>query len=225
MALANSSIFCDEGTETEVATQVVSGKEYSVHILADDAGHLQGSAPSYILYQQPRVTTAAATDFFDLFNATGSGKVLRLRGLYAVLQVTAAHAFTVTWQFSVGRTSAIGTGGTAHAFEGAAPPAAGALNISRASTAKAAALPSQITARSLPTGGATASHFLFTIGLGSEETLMSATHQVQHINWLELYPQIPLELQENQGLKIRQLTATASTGISFGWTLAFEAVP
>jgi hypothetical protein len=208
-----------------MGTLTDSGLEIQGVVQVDADAHILGTAPTYILHQSPRVTTAAATDFFDLFNATGSGKIIRLKGLYAVLQVTAAHAFVVTWQFSVGRTSAVGTGGAAHTFEGAAAPAAGALNISRASTVKASTLPAQITSRSLPTGGATASHFLFMIGLGSEETLMSATHQVQHINWLELYPDINFELQENQGIKIRQITAVASTGINFGWTLAFEVVP
>lgn len=226
MALADSSILVTAGSGETVATRTVSSKKHQVGMLADYDGHIEGSAPTYILHQTPRVTTAAATDFFDLYNASASAKVIRLKSLYAVLQVTTAHAFTVTWQFHVIRTSAIGTGGTNHTFEGAAAPSAGAVNIARPDTAGAATpLPTGITCRSLPTGGATGAAFYFSIGLGSEETLMSATHQIQHVNWLDLHKGITYKLQEGQGIKIRQITATASTGINFGWTLSFEVIP
>lgn len=226
MAVANDSVLVTPGSGATLATHLLGGKEHQAMVLTDADGHILGSAPTYILHQTPRVTTAAATDFFDLFNASASAKVIRLKSLYAVLQVTAAHAFTVTWQFSLIRTSAIGTGGTNHTFEGAAAPAAGAINIARPDTVGAATpLPTGITCRSLPTGGATGAAFYFSIGLGSEETLMSATHQIQHINWLDLHKGITYKLQEGQGIKIRQITATASTGINFGWTLTFEVIP
>lgn len=99
-----------------ITTVLVPGGSLEVQAFTeiDADGHIQGTAPTYVLHQTPRVTTAAATDFFDLFNASASAKVIRLKSLYSVLQVTAAHAFTVTWQFHVIRTSAIGTGGTNH---------------------------------------------------------------------------------------------------------------
>lgn len=227
MTLANDSILVTPGSGSTVATHTVSSKEHQVVILADQDGHIQGTSNAYCLVQTPRVTTAAATDFFDLFNATGSGKVIRVRGIYATIQVTAASAIIPSFQFSVIRTSAVGTGGTAYTSEGAAAPAAGVLNITRFSTADASALSSvtQITARSLPTGGATAAAFWFDIWLNSEET-NAATYLMQSVN---MVPQLPFdnafELQENQGFKIRQITATASTGCNFGFIVTLAVIP
>lgn len=224
MTLAGDSVLVTPGSGSTIATHTVSAKEHQVVMLADIDGHIQGSAPAYMLYQQPRVTTAAATDFFDLFNATGSGKIIRLRGLWPAIQITAASAIVPSFQFSVIRTSAVGTGGTASAFEPAAAPAAGALSITRFSTLDST-LPAQITARSLPTGGATAAAFYFNILKCSEET-NAAVYLSQQINWLPELPYAPpIELQENQGVKVRQITATASTGTNFGWLLAFVVIP
>lgn len=225
MSLANSSTTITPGSGFTVATQNIGGKDHQVIILADQDGHVLGSGPAYQLVQMPRVTTAAATDFFDLFNATGSGKVIRLRGLYPIIEVTAASAIVPTFRFDCFRTSAVGTGGATATFEGAAAPAAGALQIARLSTADATTLPAQITARSLPTGGATAACFMFPFQFQSEETNPSTT-LVQGIN---CFPQLPYdqayELQENQGFKVRQITATASTGTNFGWLLTFVVIP
>lgn len=225
MTLPNSSILVTPGSGETVATHTISSKKYQVLMQADPDGHIQGSAPSYCLYQHPRVTTAAATDFFDLFNATGSGKIVRLRALYPIQVITAANAIIPSFEFQLFRTSAVGTGGTAAAFEGAAAPASGAGNIVRLSTVDAGTLPAQITARTLPTAGATASAFLFNIPLLTEET-NAAPYLTQGINW---FPQLPYnpawELQENQGVKVRQITATASTGCNFGWLLAFAVIP
>lgn len=223
--LANDSILVTPGSGATVATHVVSAKEHQVVMVVDADGHIQGSAPSYILYQEPRVTTAAATDFLDLFNATGSGKIVRLRGIWPVIEITAASAIIPSFKFSVSRTSAVGTGGTTATFEGANPPTTGLINIVRLSTVDASTLPAQITCRALPTGGATLAAFLFTIPLMSEET-NPAPYLVQGINYLPQLPYNPaFELQENQGMKIRQLTATASTGSNFGWLMAFAVIP
>ena len=225
MTLANDSVLVTPGSGATVATHAVGGKEYQAVMLADADGHIYGTAPAYMFVQVPRVTTAAATDFFDLFNATGSGKIVRLRGLYPILEVTAASAIVPTFRFDLFRTSAIGTGGTAHTFEGAAAPAAGAANIVRLSTADAPTLSASITARTLPTGGATAAAYLFSIQLTSEETNAGIV-DAQGINWLPQFPfDNAIELQENQGIKIRQITAAASTGTNFGWLLAFAVIP
>lgn len=223
--LANDSILVTPGSGATVATHTVSAKEHQVFMQADPDGHIQGTAPSYILYQHPRVTTAAATDFFDLFNATGSGKIVRLRALYPIQLITAANAIIPSFEFQLFRTSAVGSGGTTATFEGAAAPTTGLLNIARLSTVDAGTLPAQITARALPTAGATAAAFLFNVPLLTEET-NAAPYLTQGINW---FPQLPynppFELQENQGFKLRQITAAASTGCNFGWLLAFAVIP
>lgn len=189
-------------------------------ILYDSAGRVIDNVSTYYLYQAPRVTTAAATDYFDIFNATGSGKTMKVLGLWSIVQIAAATAFTAAWQWSVIQTSAVGTGGTVHTFEGTAAPATGVVNISRVDDSDGA-LPAQITARSIPTGGATAQKFLFDMWLLPEETLAS-TIDVAYWNAVPVgramkEPIIP----ENRGLKVRQITATASTNMNFGWLLAF----
>lgn len=225
MTLPNDSILVTPGSGATVATHAISGKEYEVVLVADQDGHIQGSGPAYILGQTPRVTTAAATDLFDLFNATGSGKIIRIRGIYLVVEITAASAIIPSFKFSVIRTSAVGTGGTGSVFEGAASPTTGLLGIARLSTADASTLPAQITARALPTAGATAAHWLFDVWAMTEET-NAAPYLMQGINMI---PQLPydqaFELQENQGIKVRQITATASTGTNFGWIMTFVVIP
>jgi hypothetical protein len=225
MTLPANSILVTPGSGATVATQTISGKDYQVILLGDQDGHIQGTSPSYCLYQAPRVTTAAATDFFDLFNATGSGKIIRVRGIWPVQVITAASAIIPSFEFSVIRTSAVGTGGTVATFEGAAAPTTGLVNITRLSTVDAGTLSASITCRALPTGGATAAAFWFNIPLLLEET-NAAPYLSQGINWL---PQLPFdpawELQENQGIKIRQITATASTGTNIGWLMAFAVIP
>lgn len=209
-----------DGAGTALPTHLVGGKEYPVVMEADADGHIVGSPPAYLLYQHPRVTTAAATDFFDIFNAAGSGKVIRVRGLWPVIQVTAASAVVPSWEFHLYRTSAVGTGGVAGTYNSATAPSTGGVNITPLDST-ASALPAQITARSLPTAGATAQHFVFPLLLTSEET-NPAAYLFQGINFIpELAHDQPLEIQEGQGLKLRQVTATASTGTNFGWLMAF----
>lgn len=224
MALPNSQLVMTEGTGKPVATQLIGSKDFQASIPVDYEGHLAGSLPGYLLYQHPRVLTAAATDLFDLFNASGSGKKIRLRGIYAQIQHSAASAFVASFQFAVHRTSAVGTTGTAHTFEStSSTPAAGAVNISRVASA-GATLPAQITARSLPGGGATAGPFLFMISLIPEESQPS-TALIQGVNWIPEFPMDnPYELAAGEGLKIRQITAVASTGVAFGWTVSFVVV-
>jgi hypothetical protein len=188
-----------------------------------DGTNFVSNPATYHLYQMPRVTTAAATDLFDLFNASGSGKTMRVVGIYPVINVTAASAIVPSFEFSVIKTSAVGTGGTGHTFEGAAAPATGLINISRVDDGDAT-LPAQVTARAIPTGGATASKFMFDVWLLTEET-NSATYQLQGINFVPLGQEMKeIVIPQGQGIKIRQITPTASTGTNFGWLIVFTLV-
>jgi len=169
--------------------------------------------------------TAAATDLFDLFNNQASTTV-RIRGLWPIFHHTAATAFTLPWRFDVIRTSAIGTGGTVHSVNAAAP-AAGVVSINQLSTASAA-LPAGITARSVPTGGATAATLLWPMSFFLEEgSTANAVPQIlaQGINWVPEYAHDqPWNLATGQGIKVRQITPTASTGVGVGWLMAFTVV-
>lgn len=203
-----------------IATHTVSGKEYPVGMTADDDGHIHGSAEAWSVYLGPRATTTTAIDYVEIFNASGSGKLIRLRGIYAIIINTAASALTTSYTFDVFRTSAVGTGGTAAAAS-ATKPAAGAATIYPWDTSNTA-LPAQITARALATGGATASQFLFDMSLYAEET-QPTTMIGASFNWLPEMPRAQAYMiREGQGVKIRQLTATASTGVAFGFLITFS---
>jgi hypothetical protein len=225
MSLAPDSItIADAASGLEHAGKNVSSKFHPIVMAADPDGHIQGTASAYIFCQMPRVTTAAATDFFELFNATGSGKVIRLRGLWPIIESTAAFTQSTTWRFDLFRTSAVGTGGTA-ATESATAPAAGVGRIYRLSTVDSPVLPAQVTITTLPTAGATAAAWMFPIFIQPEET-NPASNLLTGINF---FPQLPynpaFELQEAQGFKVRQITATASTGSNIGWLLGFTVIP
>jgi hypothetical protein len=205
------------GTDAEVDTVSKALRT----IAYDFEGRPLANIATYWFYQRPRVTTGAATDFFDLFNATGSGKLVKLMGLWPIIEVTAASAIVPSFQFSLITTSAVGTGGTVATFEGALSPTTGLVNISRTDS-NDGALPAQITARALPTGGATAARFLIDSWLITED-VNAASQLATNFN---LFPVgvtglKEVLIRENQGIKIRQITATASTGVNFGWYMAF----
>lgn len=218
MPRPNSSV--TSGDSSVVAFELNNGKKYEVIMLADSDGHVEGSNPVYLFSQTPRVTTAAATDFFDIFNTATSGVVVKIRGLWLVKQFTQASAIVPTFEFQAFRTNAIGTGGTPVTLNGAAAPAAGAGNIAWADSTRGA-LNAGVTARTLPTGGATAEDFLFTMHFSAEETA-AFSEGSQYEN---LIPQLAkdqtIECNPGEGFKVRQITATASTGTNFGWLLAF----
>ena len=96
--------------------------------------------------------------------------------------------------FEVHRTSTVGTGGTAI--------------TGMPSDTTNAALPSQITARSSPTGGATSAGLLFYIATNPEETLAAASVHAG-INWMPEGDSItPIVLNEGQGISVNQITSS-----------------
>ena len=104
----------------------------------------------------------------------------------------------------------MGTGGTAAAFKSATRDVAGG-NICPFDTTNAA-LPAQITARHLPTGGATISEWLFPSYALGEETATSQAFLVQFQNLVPvLVVGQKLTLREGQGLLVKQ-GAVAATG-------------
>jgi hypothetical protein len=219
MALPNSTALTSGGEP--LATHTIGGVEAQACYPLDGSGHVEGTLPAYLLYQEPRVMTAAATDLWDLYNTSSS--VLRIRGLWPLLISTAAHAFTIPWRFNLQRTTSAGTGGTAHTTEASAP-AAGAVSLNKMSPS-APALPAGVTARSVPTGGAAAGTLLWPMSYFLEEG--STANGVPQLlaQFLNTVPELPhdqpLEVHQNGGLKLRQITATASTGCGVGWLMAF----
>lgn len=211
MAQANDSILVTPGSGATVATHNPGdGKEYQVVMLAGDGGHIHGTKPSYMLFV-PVQAVGASKIFFDLFNATGSGKVIEVNGLWAVVKTDVAVTGTLGVELQVGRTTAVGTAGTAATYAGTSFTA---CTISPKDTNNAA-LPAQITARMTPTaataGAAWWQNYLFT-----EETNVSS----QVSQFFNLCPAQTTEFQsltirENSGIAVRQGTVASVGSLGF----------
>lgn len=110
----------------------------------------------------PSQAVGAATVFLDIWN--GSERSITLSSLTAVKDGSVAVSGVVAAQLFLTRTTAEGTGGTAATSEGTSTSAA---TIARLQTF---ALPTGITARKTPTGGATAGAVVCGRQIFTEET-------------------------------------------------------
>lgn len=213
MAQANDSILVTPGAGATVATHLVASKEHQVVMVADASGHVQGSLPTY-LYQTPAAAVGIDKLYFDLFNAAGSGKIIDVRGLWVIPKTDVAVVGALGIRVDMYRTSAVGTGGTAHSYKSATRDVAGG-NISPMDTTNAA-LPAQITARWLPAGGATISEWMIATYAAGEETATSMAFISQYQN---LLPQLTfgqkLALNEGEGVLVKQGAVAATGSLSF----------
>jgi hypothetical protein len=195
------------GTGDNIATVDVGGVKFQCVVLADDSGHLVQTVPSYTFYVKVSAG-AAAKDHFDIFNATGSGKILEIRGLWIAPSLIAAVTGLVSPDFDFYRTSAVGSGGTAVGYKAATFP-----SISPMDTANAA-LPAQVTMRVGPTAGATISEALFSSYITQEETQTGA----QMSQWFNVLPESAVAqryaAREGQGFKLRQITLGVAQNFS-----------
>lgn len=213
MAQANDSILVTPGTGATVATHLIGGKEHQAVVLADSDGHIHGSLETYI-YATPTVAVGASKLYFDLFNATGSGKVIDVRGIWIIPATDVALVGALGVRYDLYRTSAVGTGGTAAAYKSATPDVAGG-NINPIDTNNAA-LPAQITARWLPTGGATIAQWLFGTYAPGEETATSMAFITQYQNIIPVFTVgQKLSIRENSGILVKQGTVAATGNTKF----------
>jgi len=207
--LANDSILVTPGSGATVATHLVSGKEYPVHIEARHSGHLIGSEPLYCynIPSQVHVNTAN-TVHWDLFNAHAS-LIVRVVSIIQIPNVTTGVT-GIVFDWLLERSSAVGTGGTViTAWE----PDENDTDIDAA-----------VTCRSKPSGGATQSTDLRNYSLSSEET-NAATIMVAALGGLELIPPAlqminggkGITLRQNKGLRCVQVTQSAAGNT--GWLI------
>lgn len=97
MTLPNDSILVTPGSGATVATHAVSSKEYQAVVVADANGHIYGTAETFIVATGNSANVAAArTTHFDLFNASGSGKIIEVVGLYIIPTLTAVAGVGLT---------------------------------------------------------------------------------------------------------------------------------
>lgn len=210
MSLPNDSIAVTPGTGATVATQLVSSKEYQVVMLAMPDGHLANSLPQYRLIC-PSQAVGANKVFLDLFNATGSGVSLRILSAFAYVDNDTAVTGTLGVEIDLTRTTAVGTGGTAATADGSSLTA---ITISKMDTNNAA-LSASVTARSAPTGGATAGALIGQRWVFTEET--SAPSGIAGTLGAEFIRNEGADLivRENSGLRFVQGSVASVGNISF----------
>ena len=219
MAQANDSVLVTPGSGATVATHLVASKEHQVVMVADDSGHIQGSLPTYF-YCTPPIAVWANKLLADLFNATGSGKVMDIRGVWLIPKLDAAVTGALAVRVDLYRTSAVGTGGTAASTDSATIDVAGG-NFTKFDESNTA-IPAQITARVAPTGGATISRWLFPTNVAPEESNTSMGYLTQ---WQNLIPMFSfgqkLTVRENTGVLFKQgaVASVGSVSILIAFTL------
>ena len=216
MAQANDSITVTPGTGATVATHLVNGKEYQVVMIAEEDGHLEHSGDFYKLLL-PSQAVGASKLYLDLFNASGSGKSMRIHSVLAIVDNDTAVTGTLGVQLDLFKTTAVGTGGTAATANGTVSTAATITNLNTST-----ALPAQVTARLGPTGGATSGAWMGTRWVFTEETNAGSAFAGQYGAEFIMDKEVPVVLAENSGLKIVQGTVASVGNIAFD--ILFELV-
>lgn len=199
MALPNHLVSVTPGSGADVATHTVSSKDYQVVMLANPLGSLVGTIPTYSAWSGV-VAAAANLPYLHVFNATGSGKVVKMRKVF-IQPSQAVNALTAqTWR--VAKTSAVGaTGNTA-------------VTIQKYDSADATP-PAQITAARSYTAGGTQSFVYFELPVSVEETL-PAVGLVPYFNILACDGDMVTDyvIREGEGLVVQNLT-----GGSYSWSV------
>jgi len=215
MSLPNDSILVTPGSGATVATNTVSSKEYQTVMSADETGHILGSKDTYFYSISSQVHVAAAnTIHWDFFNADAT-LLVRVVSIAQLPNITTAVT-GIVFDWSLIRTTSVGTGGTAQT--------AWLSDLSQT------ALDADITCRSKPTGGAASGVTLRNYSISSEET--NAATQMTHMMMLggvaDLVPQAlrtpeggahGILLRQNQGIKCVQVTNSAAGNT--GWLIGF----
>lgn len=216
MAQANDSITVTPGSGATVATHLVNAKEYQVVMVAEADGHIENSGDIYRL-SLPSQAVGASKLYLDLFNATGSGRTMKILSAWATVDNDTAVTGTLGVQLSLFRTTAVGTGGTAATANGVVDTAATISNWNSST-----ALPAQVTARLNPTGGATKGAWLGSRWVFTEET--NAASGIAGTLGAELIisPDQPLIVAENTGIRFDQGTVASVGQIAF--EITFELV-
>jgi hypothetical protein len=191
MSLAGDSIDITPGTGAVVATETVAGKEHQVVMMAHASGHIKGTIPTY--YYWSTFDAGALNEvLIDIFNASGSGKILKIRKMF--VHHNQATVVGVPFLYDVIKTTAVGTGGT--------------TITGRPVDSANAAIPAQVTCRHAATGGATTSFTYFGFAVDTEET-RPGTSIAPMINWMPEGEDVQeIVLREGEGLKVVQTTSS-----------------
>lgn len=164
----------------------------------------------------PGQSVGASLVYFDLFNASGSGKDVFVHSVVPIVSAAAAVTGTLAVDLFLTRTTAVGTGGTAAVGESTAittTPAITAIDHKQP-------IHSSITARLTPSGGATAGAALSFRSLFTEET--NAGTYTQVVDMVRgFYPDVaPLLVSQGTGIRVVQ-GSVASVGV-IGFDIIFR---
>jgi hypothetical protein len=207
MVLAATGVNVTPGSGVNVATQLISGKEYQVLMMAGAAGHLEDSKPTYMAW----VNDAAFAQnkyHISILNAASSGRIVRLIKLFAV-NVRVAGVTGVGVRFDAFKITAH-SGGTT-------------ITTEKMDTANEN-LPALITIRTAPTA-VTLGNRMWGFATTNEETgatmnLNLGFHVMQSMNLMFESDRIQeMILREGEGFALRQITS--STVGTYGWLLVF----
>jgi hypothetical protein len=220
MTVASSQVYVNEApdTATAVAAHLIGTKKYQTFIPLDDSGHLQQTVPTYNWWI-PAQSVGASKLYGDIYNASGSNRIIEVRGVWPIPRSDIAVAPTVAVEIGIYRTSTVGSGGSAFTYNGGS--SASSHVITPWDTVNAT-LPAQITARSAPTGGAAISALWWPNYVLTEE-LNAATYMSALTNLLPVGTMNQrLTLNQGQGMLIKQGTV-ASVG-SIGFLVLFTVI-
>lgn len=154
MTQANTQILVTPGTGETLAYHTINGKKHVLSVQANGEGHILGTIPTYSAFSGS-IAAAANKPYLHVFNATGSGVVVKVRKVFIQPVVVANALATQTW--SVRKTSAVGTTGNT------------AITIQKHDTTSAA-VPAQVTAAHSFTAGGTDALTWFDVYVDPEET-------------------------------------------------------
>jgi hypothetical protein len=199
-----------------VATHLAGGKEHQVVMLADQSGHIWSSKPTYFYLIPSQVHVAVAnTVHWDLFNNDTASPTELVARVVSILQIpnitTAVTGVVFDWLLE--RTTSVGTGGSAI--------------TPWLPDSRQAAVDSDITCRSKPTGGAAAGTDLRSYSISSEET-NAATIQIASQGGLELVPEALRPVNGGMGITLRQaegarcVQLTNSNAGNTGWLITVQ---
>lgn len=216
MSATNDSVAVTPGSGALIATHNPGdGKEYQVVMLADQFGELMDGQMRYRLIV-PSQAVGANKVYWDFWNDAASGKVIRVVSVFVYPDIDTAVTGTLGVEAILTRTTAIGTGGTAATFDGTSTTA---ITIAKMDTNNTS-LSGLVSARSAPTGGATAGAYLGSRWVFTEET--SAPAGIAGALGADLIRNdgSSVILRPGQGLRGIQ-GAVASVG-SLAWEINFE---
>ena len=199
MAQSNDSVDVTPGTGATIATHLAGGKEHQVFMQANPDGHILGSLPTYSAWTSTMAASANLV-YWHLYNASGSGKILKLRKIFIQPSQAVNALAAQTWRVS--RTSSAGTTGAA------------TITINKHDSSDPT-LPAQVSVQRSYTAGGTETATLFELPISVEETLPSVG-LVPYFNILPTDGEAITDfvVREGEGLAVKNVT-----GGAYSWSV------